>query len=347
MVLGCECLEMLEYLWSDLMKLANIKILGTGGTLASVASSPLSSDYDSAAIKVEDLLKDIPGVDKLANLSSEQVVQINSENMTESVWLKLAKRVQHWVDDDSVDGIVITHGTDTMEETAYFLNLVINTKKPIVLTGAMRPANAVSADGLKNLYNAIVLAAHPESFAKGVLVTLNDVIHHARDVTKTNVSTVDAFESPELGILGYVHDDTIHYYREEAQCHTYASEFSIQNLVDLPKVHIIYGYVGSTAAMVKACVADKAKGIISAGVGRGYQSEEVSKALIQAREQGVIIVRCSRVRNGIIPREADLDDKYDYVISNMLNPQKARILLTLALSKYQDTQSIQDIFERY
>jgi len=327
--------------------LPNIKILGTGGTLASVASSPLSSDYEAAEIKVEDLLNDIPGVDKLASISSEQVVQINSENMTETIWIKLAKRVQHWANDESVYGIVIPQGTDTMEETAYFLNLVINTKKPIVLTGAMRPANAVSADGLKNLYNAIVLAAAPESKAQGVLVTLNDVIHAARDVTKTNVSTVDAFASPELGILGYVQDNRIHYYRKEMKRHTFASEFNIFDVSELPKVHIIYGYVGCSSAIVNACVADKAKGIISAGVGRGYQPQEVSEALVKAREQGVMVVRCSRVKNGIIPREEHLDDKYDYVISNMLNPQKARILLALALSKYQDSRKIQEVFERY
>lgn len=328
-------------------KLPNLKIIGTGGTLASIASSPLSSHYDSAAIKVEDLLRDIPGVDKIANLSSEQVVQINSENMTEAIWLQLARRVQYWSDDNSVDGIVITHGTDTMEETAYFLNLVINTKKPIVLTGAMRPANAVSADGLKNLYNAIVLAAHPKSFAKGVLVTLNDVIHHARDVTKNNVSTVDAFQSPELGILGYIQDNGIHYYRQETRAHTYASEFSINQINELPRVHIIYGYVGSTPALVNACIDDDACGIVSAGVGRGYQSIEVSKALIKAREKGIAIVRCSRARNGIIPREANLDDKYGYVVSNMLNPQKARILLSLSLTKYSNPGEIQRIFDSY
>ena len=329
------------------MKKNHIKILGTGGTLASVASSRLDSDYDTAAIGVDALLKDLPELKNIADISSEQVVQINSENMTEAIWLQLAKRVQASVDDPAIDGIVITHGTDTMEETAYFLNLVIHTKKPIVLTGAMRPANAVSADGLKNLYNAVVLAANSESIGKGVLVTLNDVIHHARDVTKTNVSTVDAFESPELGILGYVNDDSIHYYRQVVRKHTYQSEFSIKSIIELPKVHIVYGYVGNNAAMVNACVADGAQGIISAGVGRGYQPIETSNALIAARQKGIMIVRCSRVRNGITPREAQLDDKYDYIVSNMLNPQKARILLALALTKTSNTADIQTMFEEY
>ncbi len=329
------------------MKLPKIKILGTGGTLASVASSRLNSDYDSAAIGVDALLKDLPELKNIATLDSEQVVQINSENMTESIWIKLAKRVQECADDDSVDGIVITHGTDTMEETAYFLNLVIHTLKPIVLTGAMRPVNAVSADGLKNLYNAVVLAANLESTNKGVLVTLNDVIHHARDVTKINVSTVDAFESPELGILGYISDNSIHYYRQVTKRHTHQTEFCIKDISKLSKVHIVYGYVGNNAAMVNACVADGAEGIISAGVGRGYQPIETSEALIAARQKGVMIVRCSRVRNGITPREENLDDKYDYVVSTMLNPQKARILLALALLRTRDSKTIQKMFQDY
>ncbi len=329
------------------MKLPHIKILGTGGTLASVADSPLSAQYDSAAIKIEDLLKDLPDIHQLARLSSEQVIQINSENMTEAIWLKLAARAQYWANDNSVDGIVVTHGTDTMEETAYFLNLVIKTKKPIILTGAMRPANAVSADGLKNLYNAVVLAQSEKSYAKGVLVTLNDVIHHAREVTKTNVSTIHAFDSPELGILGYIHEQSIHFYRQANRLNTFCSEFSVGNTTFLPKVHILYGYVGNSPKMVEACVEDGAKGIISAGVGRGYQPEPVSKALSIARKKGVIIVRSSRVRNGIIPREKDIDEKNDYVVSSMLSPQKARILLALALLKTQNTKKIQKYFDAY
>lgn len=326
---------------------SNIIVLGTGGTLASIASDRLSSKYDTAAIPVEALLADLPELMNIATISSEQVAQINSENMTEAVWLTLAKRTQALANSDDIDGIVITHGTDTMEETAFFLNCVVHTKKPIVFTGAMRPANAVSADGLKNLFNAIVLAASSESYDKGVLVTLNDIIHHSRDVTKTNVNSVDAFKSPELGILGYLHDGEPHYYRSVMKPHTDASEFSVNDIEALPKVHIVYGYVGNNAALVNACVEDNAAGIISAGVGQGYQPEITTNALIEARKNGVIIVRCSRVRNGIISRDPKIDDQHDFVVSHMLSAQKARILLALALTKTNSTDEIQDIFNRY
>lgn len=327
--------------------LPHVVILGTGGTLASVAHSRLEEHYDPAEIPVSDLLNDLPELNQIARISCEQVAQINSEHMTEDIWLKLARRVQDIADDDAVDGIVITHGTDTMEETSFFINLVINTKKPIVFTGAMRPANAISADGLRNLYNAVILASSQVAYDQGVLVTLNDVIHTARDITKTNVHTLDAFKSPDFGVLGYVQGMTPYLYRHATRRYTWQSEFNIKFIQSLPRVHIVYGYVGNNAALVEACVNDHAEGIISAGVGKGYQSEVTSEALIKARQQGVVVVRSSRVKNGIISREAELDDKHDFVVSSILNPQKGRILLALALTQTKDTKIIQRIFNDY
>ncbi len=324
-----------------------IAILGTGGTLASIASSRIDSEYDSAAISIGDLVDDLPELQEIANIEHEQVAQIDSRNMTETVWLKLARRVQAVVDQESVDGVVITHGTDTMEETAYFLNLVIQTQKPIVLTGAMRPYNAVSADGLKNLYNAVVLAANVKARNHGVMMALNDVIHQARDVTKMNVNTLDAFQSLELGILGYIHDSDVYFYRQTIMKHTANSEFSINDINELPKVHIIYGHVGTNYPLVDACIADGAKGIISAGVGNGYQSERTTQRLIAAQQQGISIVRCSRVKNGIVSMQDDVEHQPGFVISNMLNPQKARLLLAIALTQTNDAKVLQRIFNEY
>jgi L-asparaginase len=219
----------------DVSRLANVMILATGGTIAgSGTTSTTTVGYTAATVGIQTLIEAVPDLKKVANVRGEQVFQIASENMDNDYWLKLAKRVNTLIAQTDVDGIVITHGTDTIEETAYFLNLVVKSQKPVVIVGAMRPSTAISADGPINLYNAVILAGSEAAVGKGVLVSLNDQINGARDVTKTNTSTADTFRTPELGFLGYMQDNRPHFYRASTRKKTIDSEFDIMNLDALP-----------------------------------------------------------------------------------------------------------------
>ena len=331
-------------------KLANVMILATGGTIAGTgATSTTTVGYTAATVGVARLIEAVPELKKVANVKGEQVFQIASENMNNDYWLKLAKRVNELLKQDDVDGIVITHGTDTIEETAYFLNLTVKSRKPVVIVGAMRPSTAISADGPVNLYNAATLAASEEAVGKGVLVVLNDQINGAREVTKTNTANADTFRSWELGFLGYMQDNAPHFYRVSTRRHTADSEFDVSNLDTLPAVDIVYGYANMNRVAVDAFVNAGDKGLIHAGVGDGSLARPaVEPALIDARKKGVVIVRSSRVGNGIVARNGEAkDDELDFVVSDTLNPQKARILLMLALTKTNNTKEIQRMFFTY
>jgi L-asparaginase len=331
-------------------KPANVMILATGGTIAGTgASSTATVGYQAATVGVQRLIEAVPELKKAANVKGEQVFQIASENMNNDYWLKLAKRVNELLAQDDVDGIVITHGTDTIEETAYFLNLVVKSKKPVVIVGAMRPSTAISADGPINLYNAVILAGSPDAVGKGVLVVLNDQISGARDVTKTNTANTDTFRSWELGFMGYMQDNKPHFYRVSTRKHTADTEFDVSKLDALPQVDIVYGYANMNRVAVDAFVNAGAKAIVHAGVGDGSLARPaVEPALIEARKKGVIVVRSSRVGNGIVARNGEAkDDEMDYVVSDTLNPQKARILVMLALTKTNDTKEIQRMFYTY
>ena len=331
-------------------KLANVMILATGGTIAGTgATSTTTVGYTAATVGVARLIEAVPELKKVANVKGEQVFQIASENMNNDYWLKLAKRINELLKQDDVDGIVITHGTDTIEETAYFLNLVVKSRKPVVIVGAMRPSTAISADGPINLYNAATLAASEEAVGKGVLVVLNDQINGAREVTKTNTANADTFRSWELGFLGYMQDNAPHFYRASTRRHTADTEFDVSNLDTLPAVDIVYGYANMNRVAVDAFVTAGDKGLIHAGVGDGSLARPaVEPALIEARKKGVVIVRSSRVGNGIVARNGEAkDDDLDFVVSDTLNPQKARILLMLALTKTSNTKEIQRMFYTY
>jgi len=331
-------------------KPANVTILATGGTIAGTgASSTATVGYQAATVGVQRLIEAVPELKKAANVKGEQVFQIASENMNNDYWLKLAKRVNELLAQDDVDGIVITHGTDTIEETAYFLNLVVKSKKPVVIVGAMRPSTAISADGPINLYNAVILAGSPDAVGKGVLVVLNDQISGAREVTKTNTANTDTFRSWELGFMGYMQDNKPHFYRVSTRKHTADTEFDVSKLDALPQVDIVYGYANMNRVAVDAFVNAGAKAIVHAGVGDGSLARPaVEPALIEARKKGVVIVRSSRVGNGIVARNGEAkDDEMDYVVSDTLNPQKARILVMLALTKTNDTKEIQRMFYTY
>ena len=330
-------------------KLANVTILATGGTIAGTGSSSTTTvGYTAATVGVQRLIAAVPELAKVANVSGEQVFQIASENMGNEHWLTLAKRVNVLLAQAAVDGIVITHGTDTLEETAYFLNLVVKSRKPVVLVGAMRPSTAISADGPINLYNSVLLAASPEAVGKGVLVAMNDQIQAARDVTKVNTSTLDAFRTPELGMLGYIQGSKPFFYRQQVRKHTAETEFDISALQALPQVDIVYGYANVGPVAVDAFMAAGAKGIIHAGVGDGSLAAKVVPALKAARAKGAVVVRASRVGQGILARNGEAnDDELDFVVADTLNAQKARILLMLALTKTADTKEIQRMFYTY
>ena len=329
--------------------LPNIKILATGGTIAGAGTSHTQTvGYTAAVTAVDGLIAAVPELQNIANVTGEQVAQIASEDMTDAVWLKLAKRVNELLASPLVDGIVITHGTDTLEETAYFLNLVVKSDKPVVVVGAMRPATSISADGPMNLYRAVVLAGSAEAAGKGVLVMLNDQINAAREVSKTDTSALDTFKSPGLGLLGAIQNEQVSFYRQPTSRHTNASEFDVTQLSALPRVDIVYGYANNSRAMLDAAVKDGAKGIVHAGTGNGSVHANLKPAIAAAGQQGVIIVRSSRVGSGIVSRGGEFDDdRYGTVAGDNLNPQKARILLMLALTRTNDPAEIQQLFRKY
>ncbi|MHC1761022.1 MAG: type II asparaginase [Negativicutes bacterium] len=343
----CIVLALSQFAVAAAAALPNVVILATGGTIAGRGGSATQmTGYNPGEIGVQILINAVPEIKQYANVSGEQVANIGSFAMTHEVWLKLAKRVNELLAKDDVDGIVITHGTDTLEETAYFLNLVVKSDKPVVLVGAMRPATAISADGPVNLLNAVRLAGSPKARGKGVLVGMNDQINGARDVTKTNTTHVETFKSWELGYLGYIQNGEPYFYRDTTRKHTFLSEFDVSELKELPYVEILYGHVNGDKNLVIALIAADVKGIVSAGMGHGSIFPTTRDALAEAVKKGIPVVKSSRVGNGMVTRVAD-DDKYGFIAGDTLNPQKARILLMMALTKTNDAAAIQRIFDEY
>ncbi|MEI7636884.1 MAG: type II asparaginase [Syntrophus sp. (in: bacteria)] len=327
--------------------LPNVVILATGGTIAGVAPSATETkEYKAGVINVESLLRSVPGIDSIAKITGEQIANIDSSKITDEIWLKLANRINELLSRKEVDGIVITHGTDTMEETAFFLNLVVKNEKPVVIVGSMRPSTAISADGPLNLLNAVVLASSKDAEGRGVLVALNERINGGRDVTKTNTTSVDTFSSREFGCLGYILDNKVYFFQKSDKKHTVRSEFSAQGLTSLPRVDILYGHAYESRDIADASVKAGAKGIVHAGVGNGGMFSSMKDALKYAAEKGVVVVRSSRTGSGIVT-PYDEYDKLGFIVSGSLNPQKARILLMLALTKTTDLKEIQRMFYEY
>ena len=327
----------------------NVIILATGGTLAGAgASAANSATYTAAKVGLDKLIAGVPELSQLANVRGEQVMQIASESITNENLLQLGRRVAELADSNDVDGIVITHGTDTLEETAYFLNLVEKTDKPIVVVGSMRPGTAMSADGMLNLYNAVAVAGSKDARGKGVLVTMNDEIQSGRDVSKMINIKTEAFKSP-WGPLGMVVEGKSYWFRLPAKRHTMDSEFDIKNIKSLPNVGIAYSYGNVDDTAYKALAQSGAKAIIHAGTGNGSVSSSVVPTLQALRKDGVQIIRSSHVNSGgFVLRNAEQpDDKNDWVVAHDLNPQKARILAMVALTKTQDSKELQRIFWEY
>jgi L-asparaginase len=329
-------------------KKPNIVILATGGTIAGAAATGTQSAYTSGAVTIDAMLNAVPGIKDLANIKGEQVANVGSQDMSFGIMLTVAKRINELLPTAGVDGIVVTHGTDTMEETAYFLNLVVKSDKPVVLVGSMRPSTAVSADGPLNLYNAVAVAGDPNSKGRGVLVVMNDWIHGAHSLTKTSTTDVQTFMSPLRGLVGVTAYGKNDYYNVPSWKNTTATEFDISNVSKLPRVDIVFADVDMSPDLIDASVNAGAKGIVIAGVGNGNMNKVSVEAAARAAKKGVVIVRASRVATGLVGRNVEVnDDDLGFVASDELNPQKARILLTLLLLNPRPVAQIQQAFYTY
>ncbi|OEY24754.1 L-asparaginase [Campylobacter jejuni] len=326
---------------------SRIAILGTGGTIAGFIDSTIATTgYTAGAIDIDVLIKAVPQIRDLADISWEQIANIDSSNMCDEIWLRLAKKIAKLFA-EGIDGVVITHGTDTMEETAYFLNLTIKSDKPVVLVGAMRPSTAISADGPKNLYNAVALVANKEAKNKGVMVAINDKILSARGVVKTHSLNVDAFSSPDFGDLGYIVDGKVFFYNNVTKAHTKNTPFDVSKLTSLPKVDILYSYSNDGSGVAaKALFEHGTKAIVVAGSGAGSIHKNQKDVLKELLKKGLKVVVSSRVVAGCVA-VSDSDEKLGFISAEDLNPQKARVLLILALTKTSDPKKIQEYFLKY
>ena len=328
--------------------LPRIKVLATGGTIAGAQASATDYGYKSGAYDVNSLIKAVPNLDKLAVITGEQVANIGSQDMNDEIWLKLAKRLNAVLAADDVDGALITHGTDTLEETSYFLALVTKSDKPVVMVGSMRPATAVSADGPANIYNGVAVASDPSARGKGVLVSLNDEIHYARNVVKTDTTSVQTFHSLNRGPAGVVHTGKIAWVEPMDKKVGKASEFSVDALDKLPRVDIIYAHANMSADLIDAAIKNGAQGLVVAGVGDGNMTSQALDTLAAAAKKGIVVVRSTRLSQGIVLRNNEVnDDKMGFVASGELNPPKSRVLLQLALTKTKDPVRIQKMFYEY
>ena len=328
--------------------LPNIVILATGGTIAGSAATATQAGYTSGQVGINQMIDAVPGIRDLANVRGEQIANVGSQDMSIKIWFELARRINELLATDSVDGIVVTHGTDTQEETAYFLNLVVKSDKPVVTTGSMRPSTALSAEGPLNLYNAVAVAANPKAKMHGVMLVMNDQIHSPQGVTKTNTTSVETFKSPMQGLMGAVLYGQLEFYRKPHGLYGKNSEFVADTFTTLPRVDIIYMSVNSNPDLINQSVQLGAKGIVIAGVGNGNMSKLALDACKIATEKGVIVVRSTRVPTGYVLRNAEVnDDEYHTIASDELNAQKSRVLLMLALLKKRSLSEIQDLFYAY
>src|SRR5678810_573203 len=329
-------------------KKANVVILATGGTIAGAAASGTQAAYTSGAVTIDAMIAAVSGIKDMANIKGEQISNVGSQDMTFDIMLKLAKRINELAKSPAVDGFVITHGTDTMEETAFFLNLTVKTDKPVVMVGSMRPSTAVSADGPLNLFNAVGVAADPKAAGRGVLVVMNDWIQGAHSLTKTSTTAVQTFMSPLRGLVGTANYGKNDFFTRPEWKHTTQSEFDITGVTTLPRVDIIYASADMSPDLIDCAATNGAKGIVIAGVGNGNMNKASVTAAANAVKKGVVVVRSSRVVTGSVGRNVELnDDELGFIASDELNPQKARILLTLALLGKRTPEQLQNLFYTY
>ena len=329
-------------------KKANVVILATGGTIAGAGATGTQAAYKSGAVTIDAMIAAVPGIGDLATIKGEQISNVGSQDMSMDIMLKLANRINELAKSNDVDGIVITHGTDTLEETAFFLNLTVKTDKPVVMVGSMRPSTAVSADGPLNLYNAVGVAADPNARGRGVLVVMNDWIHAAHSLTKTSTTAIQTFMSPLRGLVGVANYGKNDFYSSPTWKHTTQTEFDVTKVSKLPRVDIIFASADMSPDLIDAAAANGAKGIVIAGVGNGNMNKASVTAAANAVQKGVVVVRSSRVATGVVGRNVEVnDDELGFIASDELNPQKSRILLMLALMKQRNSKDLQGLFTTY
>ena len=331
--------------------LPRIGLILTGGTIDSVGTDRLDLAWYIEANKrlgSGELLAELPELKKIAAVEEIPFRRLPSQALTDKDWLDLVRKIHAIFDDGQADGIVITHGTNTLEETAYFLNLTLKTDKPVVIVGSMRPSSGLSADGYLNVVNAVRVAADPASRGLGCLVVLNDTIFNGRDVTKNSTYRVQAFESRDIGPLGFADaDGKVVYYHRPARKHTVATEFDVRTAQALPRVDVVLSYVGADGTMIEAAVKAGAKGIVSAATGAGRPTPLEDDAFDKAyAEKKVLMCLSSRVASGRVVRSPGLARR-GFVAADNLQPWKARILLALALAKTDDAADIQRMFDTY
>lgn len=329
-------------------QLPRVIILATGGTIAGAGASADRAGYTAGKIPIDDLIGSIPTVKKIATITGEQVASVGSQDMTIDIWKKLAVRINEIFAKNEADGIVITHGTDTQEETAYFLDLVVTSKKPVVLTGSMRPATAISADGPKNLYDAITIAVNPKSAGRGVLVSFNEGIFDAREVMKLSTTKTNAFGSPNTGPVGQAYDGRVEYYSSSDREVTPQQPVMITADTKLPRVDIVYMYADAPADQIDLLISKKVDGIVIAGVGNGNFNKAYTDAVTRAVKAGIVVCRASRTPSGRVVLHDEInDEQLGTIVSDDLTPQKARILLMLGLTKTKDKKQLQELFFKY
>jgi glutamin-(asparagin-)ase len=311
-----------------------IVLIGTGGTIAGRGESAINtSAYDCSIVSIDEILAAVPAAAQIADITAQQLFQLGSENFGNTELLQLGKHISALLKREDIDGVVVTHGTDTLEETAFFLHLGLPSDKPVVIVGAMRPPSSLSADGPLNLFNAIVVASCPAARGQGTLVVVNDEIHTARDVAKVNTFKLDAFQSP-FGPLGYVVEAEALFYRKVARRHTTHSAWSVDNIETLPAIAIVYAHGGLDAQTLEAILQYDVEALIYAATGNGNVATALRPVLVRARQKGIRIVRASRTGSGVVVRNAaQPDDRLHWLVADDHAPQKARILMMVALSK--------------
>ncbi|MGB3075875.1 MAG: type II asparaginase [Chitinophagales bacterium] len=327
-------------------QLPRVIILATGGTIAGAGASSDRAGYTAGKIPIDDLIGSIPTVKKIANITGEQIASVGSQDMTIDIWKKLAIRINEIIKNKEAEGIVVTHGTDTQEETGYFLDLVVPSDMPVVLTGSMRPATAISADGPKNLYDAITVAIDPKTKGRGVLISFNEGIYDAREVMKMSTTKTNAFGSPNTGAVGQAYDGKVEYYSSSMR--EGKTPFSITAETKLPRVDIVYMYADASADQIDLLISKKVDGIVIAGVGNGNFNKAFTDGVKRAVAAGIIVCRASRTPSGRVVLHDEInDDELGTIVSDDLTPQKARILLMLGLTQTKDKKQLQSYFFKH
>ena len=328
-----------------------VYLIGTGGSISFVGrerTDYINYSYDNNHLTIHELLDRVPEVNQLAEVRAEQFLNVGSTDVGPSHWLALAKRINAiFREDPEATGVAITHGKATLEETAYFLNLTVKGRNPVVVTGAMRPPTGMGTDTDVNLMDCIRVAAAPQSAGRGVLTVLNNEIQAARDVTKTDSYRLETFRSNQLGLLGYADSDgEVVFYRTTTKAHTQGTEFDLEGLAELPRVDIAYSYAGADGLLVNALAGAGVPGMVAAGLGSGGSPPEFMATLRKAMEQGVRVAIATQTAKGRVMRTRRFGEA-GYILADNLSPKKARILLMLALTKTDDPKEIQRMMLTY